>query len=58
MNMPKNRESVGVVIEGFYLAALHASTAVGGSIIATPHGILPLGPMALFSWLFQRTMCP
>ena len=53
-----NGDSVGVMIGGFDPAALHASTAVGDSIIATLPGILPLYPMALSSWLCQRTMCP
>ena len=48
-NLPTNGESIGVVIEGSYPAALHALTAVGDSIMATPPGILPFGPMALYS---------
>ena len=58
MNMPTNGDSVGVLIGGFDPTALHVSTAVGDIIIATPPGILPLGPMALSSRLCQRTMCP
>ena len=58
MNLPTNGEFIGVVIGGFDPAALHASTAVGDSIIATPPGILPLIPMTLSSRLCQRTMCP
>ena len=57
MNVPANGESICVVIGGFDPAALHASTAVGGSIMATPPGILPLDPMDLSSQLCRRTMC-
>ena len=46
------------MIGGFNHDALHASTAVGGSIIATPPGILPLDHMALSSSLCWKTMCP
>ena len=58
MYLSMNGESIGVVIGGFDPAALHTSTAVGDSIIATLRGILPLDPMSLSSWLCQRTMCP
>ena len=58
MNLPTNEESKGVVIGGFDPAALHTSTAVGDRMMATPPGIIPLVPMVLSSWLFQRTMCP
>ena len=56
VNLPTNGESVGVVIGGFYPAALHASTAVGGSIIANLPGILPLDPITLSSWLCQNKL--
>ena len=58
MNLPTNGESIGVVIGGFDPAALHASTAVGDSIISTTPQILPLDLMALSSWLCWRTTCP
>ena len=58
MNIPTNEESNGVVIGGFDPAALHASTAVGDRMMATPPGILPLVSMVLSSRLCQRTMCP
>ena len=58
MNLPTNGESIGVLIGGFNPAALHALTVIGDSIIATPPGILPLYPTALYSRLCQSTMCP
>ena len=58
MNLTINGDSIGVVIGGYDPAALHALTAVGGTNISTPPGILPLDPMALSSWLCQRTMFP
>ena len=58
MDMPMNGESIGVVIGGFDPAALHTSTAVGDSILATPPRILPLDPTTLSSWLCRKTMCP
>ena len=57
-NIPTNGESNDVVIGGFDPAALHALTAIGDIIMATPPGILPLVPMALSSQLCRRTMCP
>ena len=57
MNLPANAVSIGAVIEGFDPATLHALTAVGGSIIATPPSILPLDPITLYSWLCRKTMC-
>ena len=45
MNLPTEGESIGVVIGGFDPAALHASHAVWGKMMATPPGILPLYPM-------------
>ena len=58
MNLPRKGESIDVVIGGFGPAALHASTAVGDKMMATPPGILPLDPMVLSSHLCQITMCP
>ena len=46
------------MIGGFNHDALHASTAVGGSITATPTGILSLDPMALSYWFCRSTMFP
>ena len=46
------------MILGFDPVAIHASAPGGDRIMATPPGILPLDPMALSSWLCQRTMCP
>ena len=58
MNLTMNGESIGVVIGGFDLAALHDLTAFGDSIIANPPWILPLGPITLSSWLCRKTICP
>ena len=58
MNLPTNGESIGVVVGGFYFAAIHSSADVRDSIIAIPPGILPLDPMALSSRLCRSTMCP
>ena len=58
MNLPTNGESNGVVIGGFDPATLHALTAVGDRMMATPPGILPLVTMVFSSWLCRRIMCP
>ena len=58
MNLPMKGDSIGVVIGGFDPAALHASPAVGGKMMATPPRILSLDLMVHSSWFCQITMCP
>ena len=58
INLPTNGESWGVVIGEFDPASLHTSTAAGGSMIATPPGILPLDPITLPYWLCRNNMWP
>ena len=42
------------MIGGFAPAALHAVTAIGESMMATPPGTLPLDPISLSSLLWQK----
>ena len=53
-NLPANLDCIWVVSGGFAPEDLHAVTAAGESIIATPPGTLPLVPTSLSSLFWRK----